>query len=227
MAFCFPAGGSGLEFFGEEVSAMGVLQKVSTFIARIARHRGVLKRYRNRVDIDPTTRLQSSFSVDFMVEPEDRVYVRCGTHGIVNAKVTFESRSGIVEIGNRVYFGGGTVICRQGIKIGNDVTIAWGVTIYDHNSHSLDWRQRAKMVNHFYHHYGSPCCYEELDWTDVSSAPIVIEDKVWIGFDAVLLRGVRIGEGAVIGARSVVTQDVEPYTVVAGNPAVVVKRIER
>ena len=46
---------------------------------------------------------------------------------------------------------------------------------------------------------------------------------MWIGFDVTILKGVTIGEGAVIGAKSVVTKDVEPWTVVAGNPAVVVK----
>ena len=50
---------------------------------------------------------------------------------------------------------------------------------------------------------------------------------MWIGFDALILKGVHIGEGAIVGARSVVTSNVEPYTVVAGNPAVIVKRLER
>jgi len=144
-----------------------------------------------------------------------------------DARITFESKDGVVEMGDRAYIGGCEIICRNGVIIGNDVTIAWGVMIYDHNSHSLDWRQRARVVEHFYKTAGSVRCYEELDWSGVASAPIVIEDKVWIGFDAVLLKGVRVGEGAVIGARSVVTRDVEPYTVVAGNPAIVVKHIER
>jgi galactoside O-acetyltransferase len=59
----------------------------------------------------------------------------------------------------------------------------------------------------------------------VASAPIVICDRVWIGFDAVILKGVTVGEGAIVAARAVVTRDVEPYTVVAGNPAVLVRRL--
>lgn len=51
--------------------------------------------------------------------------------------------------------------------------------------------------------------------------PVRIADWVWIGVDAIVLPGVTVGEGAVVGAASVVTRDVEPYTVVAGNPAVV------
>lgn len=206
---------------------MSVSHILMFLINRLTGNRFARHKYRKNFEIDPTTRLNARFSVDFMVTPEDRSYVKIGARGSLNAQITFESKDGVVEIGDRVYIGGCKIICRNRVVIGNDVTVAWGVTIYDHNSNSLDWRQRAKVVEHFYETYGSARCYEELDWSGVASAPIVIEDKVWIGFDAVLLKGVRVGEGAVIGARSVVTHDVEPYTVVAGNPAVFVKRIER
>lgn len=56
--------------------------------------------------------------------------------------------------------------------------------------------------------------------------PIVIEDKVWIGINSTILPGVHIGYGAIIGAQSVVTHDVEPMTIVAGNPAKFIKKIE-
>jgi acetyltransferase-like isoleucine patch superfamily enzyme len=56
-----------------------------------------------------------------------------------------------------------------------------------------------------------------------SKGPTIIGNDVWFGLDAVVLSGVRIGDGAVIGARSVVSSDVSPYSVVAGNPARVVK----
>ena len=52
---------------------------------------------------------------------------------------------------------------------------------------------------------------------------ITIKDKAWIGFDCIVLKGVTIGEGAVVAAGSVVTKDVPDYAVVAGNPAVIVK----
>ncbi|WP_322086229.1 acyltransferase [Burkholderia sp. BCC1999] len=57
--------------------------------------------------------------------------------------------------------------------------------------------------------------------------PVVIEDHVWIGARAIISPGVRIGEGAVVGAGSVVTRDVEPYTIVAGNPARFIKERTR
>jgi acetyltransferase-like isoleucine patch superfamily enzyme len=56
--------------------------------------------------------------------------------------------------------------------------------------------------------------------------PIVIEDKVWIGINSTVLPGVRIGYGAIVGANSVVTHDVPPMTVVGGNPAQFIKKVE-
>lgn len=58
------------------------------------------------------------------------------------------------------------------------------------------------------------------------SRPIVIEDKVWIGINSTILPGVKIGYGSIVGAQSVVTHDVPPMTVVAGNPARIIRNIE-
>ena len=182
---------------------------------------------RHYLDVDRSARLYRKFNVRFLVTPENRFYLTVGKHCMLNVDIVFESTRGNVEIGDRVYIGAGTkIISRSRVTIGDDVTVAWGVTIYDHNSHSLDWQQRARMVEHFYRTYGTSRCYKELDWSGVSASPVVVKNKVWIGFDAVILKGVTIGEGAVIGARSVVTRDVEPYSVVAGNPAVLVRRLD-
>lgn len=59
------------------------------------------------------------------------------------------------------------------------------------------------------------------DWSTVKTKPIIIKDKVWIGFNVIILKGVTVGEGAIIGA--VVTKDVPAYTVVVGNLAKVIK----
>ena len=61
------------------------------------------------------------------------------------------------------------------------------------------------------------------DLSTIKSAPIVIKDKAWIGFNCIIMKGVTIGEGAVIGAGSVVTKDVPDYAVVGGNPAQIIK----
>lgn len=186
-----------------------------------------LRRYERFMDVHPSAKLRSGFSVQFMVPPETRTYVTIGEKSLLTARVVFESRTGKVSVGKRAYAGDCTIICRESVTLGDDVTIAWGVTLYDHNSHSLDWRQRAKVNEHFYNLEGAENPYLGLDWTGVKSAPIVIEDRVWIGFNVVVLKGVRIGEGAIIGACSTVTRDVEPYTIVAGSPATKIGFVER
>jgi acetyltransferase-like isoleucine patch superfamily enzyme len=66
------------------------------------------------------------------------------------------------------------------------------------------------------------------NWNEhVDRKPIVIEDNVWIGERSTILKGVTIGRGSVVGCNSVVTHDVPPYCVVAGNPARIVKRLNK
>nr|WP_262897922.1 hypothetical protein [Carboxylicivirga linearis] len=105
--------------------------------------------------------------------------------------------------------------------------MAWDITIYDHNSHSIHWEHRKNDNHQCFHDYikynGNNIVNK--DWSHVKSAPITIQDKVWIGLGVTILKGVTIGEGAVIGAKSVVTKDVPAWTVVAGNPARVVKQL--
>lgn len=198
------------------------MQFLRNLFERWQHHR--LRKLRSQVRVAKSTRLLRNFSINFLAPPADRLYVSIGENCLVNAAITFESSAGSVMIGDRTYIGTDTsIITRHGVRIGSDVTMAWGVTIYDHNSHSFDWQQRASVVGHFYRNYGTSDCFANIDWTGVASAPIVICDRVWVGFDAVILKGVTIGEGAVVGARSVVSRDVEPYTVVAGNPAILLR----
>ncbi|NEU06802.1 acyltransferase [Flavihumibacter sp. R14] len=158
---------------------------------------------------------------------EERKYIHVGESCLINADFIFESTKGVIEIGNNVHIGGANLICRTLIKIGNDVTMAWGITIYDHNSHSIYWENRkndnAQCYQDYIHHQGNNVINK--NWEHVDTRPVYISDKVWIGFDVTILKGITIGEGAVVGAKSVVTKDVPAWTVVAGNPAMVVKTL--
>ena len=95
--------------------------------------------------------------------------------------------------------------------------ISWGVTIADHNSHSLKFSERQCDVERWRGH--------DKDWTGVKIGRVVIEDKAWIGFNVIVLKGVTIGAGAIVGAGSVVSKDVPPFTIVAGNPARLVREL--
>jgi galactoside O-acetyltransferase len=146
-----------------------------------------------------------------------RGYVEIGSKSIIHCAFSFDRSSAKIRIGDNCFIGNSHIVAAQEVNIGNDVVISWGVTIVDHNSHSLDWEIRKRDVSDW--HVGSKI------WDDVSMAPVIIRDRVWIGFNASILRGVTLGEGAVVGAGSVVTKDVPPYTVVAGNPARVIRQL--
>ena len=105
------------------------------------------------------------------------------------------------------------------ITIGNYVIISNNVKIYDNNHHPTSPAVRKQMcIDGFYG--------DAWNWTNSEHAPVIIEDNVWIGEYVTILKGVRIGEGSVIGCNSVVTKDVPPYSIAAGNPARVVKKLE-
>ena len=104
-------------------------------------------------------------------------------------------------------------------EIGDDVLIAFDVLIMDHDSHSLVFDERRNDVQEWMR--------GKKDWSHVMMVPVIIKDKVWIGARATVLKGVTIGEGAVVGAGSVVVEDVPPWTLVAGNPARVIRALPR
>ena len=184
-----------------------------------------IKKHSN-IKVSDTAILLKSCTFRFYVKVKNNK-VSIGDNSMVGCSFVFESDEGEISVGNNSYIGGGTtLISRNNISIGNNVTIAWGCTLYDHNSHSLDYIERQKDIERQNNDYrnGRNFIYSK-DWSVVKSKPIIIEDNAWIGFDSVILAGVTVGEGSIIGARSVVRHNVEPWTVVAGNPAVVIKRL--
>lgn len=142
-----------------------------------------------------------------------------GDQSVVEANLLFDRGGAEIKIGSNSFIGAKTsIISSDAIRIGNDVLISWGCTLIDHDAHSLYWDKRKDDVAEWRQ--------GRKDWSNVARRPIVIHDKAWIGFNSILLKGVTIGEGAVIGAGSVVTRDVAPYTLVAGNPAKLIRDIK-
>jgi acetyltransferase-like isoleucine patch superfamily enzyme len=135
---------------------------------------------------------------------------------MIPGTLVFDRENATISIGKRVFISG-TIIAAEKIEIGNDVMISWGVTIVDHNSHSISFSERADDVTNWRK--------GKKDWTHVKIAPVTICDKVWIGFNVLILKGVTIGEGAVVGAGAVVTKDVPAWTIVGGNPARIIREI--
>lgn len=166
------------------------------------------------------------FTTRFDNPEEGHQYLSIGNNCIVSGNFIFESSEGYISIGNHCYIGGGTYISRSSIEIGNNVTIAWGGTIYDHDSHSLNYLDRRKDIDDELNDIRSGRNFiKNKDWSNVNSKPIKICDDAWIGMNVIILKGVTIGEGAIVGAGSVVTKDVPAWCMVAGNPAKVIKNL--
>jgi acetyltransferase-like isoleucine patch superfamily enzyme len=139
-----------------------------------------------------------------------------GKESQIDGSIAFEREDVSISIGDRVFISG-SLIAAHHIKIGDDVLIAWGVTLMDQDAHSISFSKRAKDAVDWR--------AGKKDWSHVKTAPIVISDKAWIGFNSIILKGVTIGEGAVVGAGSVVTKNVPAWTIAAGNPACIIREI--
>lgn len=113
----------------------------------------------------------------------------------------------IIEIGDGCIIGiRNSFAAINSIKIGRNVLFAGYVHLTDHS--------------HGYEDVDRPITPQTL----ISKGPIVIEDDCWLGFGCEILSGVHIGKHCVIAARAVVTKDVPPYSIVAGNPARIIKQ---
>ena len=156
---------------------------------------------------------------------QDKIYLKVGENSLVCGTFIFETKEGIVTIGDRSYIGSSTFLSIEKITIGNDVMISWGCTLIDNNSHSLIWTLRRNDVLDWKKGVESGGLGVYKNWEVVERKPIIIKDKAWIGFNSILLKGVTIGEGAIVGAGSLVTKNVPDWTIVAGNPAKVIRII--
>jgi acetyltransferase-like isoleucine patch superfamily enzyme len=117
-------------------------------------------------------------------------------------KVTIKALTpkSILKIGSNVGVSGATISCCLEIKIGDNVLIGSGALISDSDAHAINYIYRD-------------------DPTKTQCKAISIESDVFIGARSIILKGVTLGMGAVVGAGSVVTNNVEPFSIVVGNPA--------
>ncbi len=129
---------------------------------------------------------------------------------------------GSISIGKRCFVGDGSrIYSASKINIGNDVLISHNVNILDTNSHELNHIERAEAYMEIVAK-GHP-----KHIPNIENAPVTIGNNVWINFNSIILKGVNIGDGAIIAAGSVVTKDVLPFTIVGGNPARILKNLNK
>jgi acetyltransferase-like isoleucine patch superfamily enzyme len=128
--------------------------------------------------------------------------------------------AGRVAIGAYSLVHGAWFLCDSTIKIGDYALISWNVVFMDSYGVSLDPAARRNQLA------AVALDSRRLRPRGTEACPIRLGRGVWIGFDCIIMPGVTIGDGAIVGARSVVTKDVPPFTVAAGNPARMIRELE-
>lgn len=127
---------------------------------------------------------------------------------------------GRVSIGQFTLMNGARIICDTEVNIGDHCLVSWNTVFMDTHRLPDDSAARRRELENVARR--EPRRFE----TETPARPIRIGHNVWIGFDACVLPGVTIGAGSVIGARSVVVEDVPSYSVAVGNPARVIRQLE-
>lgn len=158
-------------------------------------------------------------NADIQNHSGDSSKIIIGSNSYISGKLIVYPYGGFIKIGDFCSLSENSrIVSGKKIVIGNRVMIAHNVNILDNISHPIDAIERHQD---FIEHYT-----KGMQFHDLKSREIIIEDDVWIGFNSTIMKGVTIGRGAIIGANSIVTHDVEAWTVNVGYPLKVIRKLE-
>jgi len=178
---------------------------------------------------NPTLRVGRSLTFDLHMNSK----IITNSNQIYNDVNIEIQQGGILHLKEKSWIGSNVTVCANNITLGRYSAIhAFGTVIG--NVKIGDYVMIAKnvFISSGKHHYDTNFSYLPIKMQDYIysqnsgefSTPVIIEDDVWIGVNCVVMSGVKISKGAVIGSNSVVTKNIEPYSVYAGNPAKFIKK---
>lgn len=184
------------------------LHHPSDYREQLMRGRG---RFSPKAIVTERARVQSMATAD---------HLEVGDYSHIEGEIFLLTPQSRCRIGNYCFLGADSRLWVQGtMTIGDFVLIGPRVDIFDGDSHPLDaTRRREDAIDQFERK-------RMMDYGKVEAADVVIENDVWIGTKSTITKGVRLGRGCVVAAGSVVTRDVEPLTLVGGNPAREIKKL--
>ncbi|MCP5104276.1 MAG: acyltransferase [bacterium] len=188
------------------------------------------EKYRDYIKIHPTAISDPVARIKIFNPPEPaKICLDIGEGSHIYASFSLLTPNAKIKIGNNCQIGGATFLAAKLIEVGDDVLMAWDCTIMDNDSHPIDWEHRKNDVAQCYHDYivDRTNFIRNKDWSHVAVKPIRIGDRVWFGFNVIVLKGVNVGNNAVVGAGAVVVEKVPPYAVVFGNPAKIIKMLDK
>ncbi len=149
-------------------------------------------------------------------------YIQIGNRSWVRGELLVYKHGGNILIGDDCLIGSNSKIWSSiNIKIGNRVLISHNVNIHDNISHPLDAEERHRDFLYIKKNK------QLRESVNIREQEIVIENDVWVGFNSTILKGVKIGEGSIIGANTVITKNIPPFSVVIGNPAKIIKNVKK
>jgi acetyltransferase-like isoleucine patch superfamily enzyme len=144
-----------------------------------------------------------------------REAISIGTQSVIGGELLTFRHGGSIRLGSWCFVGEGSRIwSAEKIEIGDRVLISHGVNIHDCDAHPKDLKARHEQFRNIVTTGHPP------EISSIAAAPVVIEDDAWIGFNATVLKGVRIGRGSIVAACSVVTRDVPPNSLFIGDSVV-------
>ena len=171
--------------------------------------------YRRDFQLADDIHLGEKFSIQGQALSAKSLVVGSGTE--MHGRINFLGNRGTLTLGRDCFLGENTVLwCALHIEVGDRCLLSHGVNVHDTDSHPLPLAARAQQVTQ----KDIP-----LSEAGVLSEKVVLEDDVWIGFNAILLKGIRLGRGCVVGAGAVVTRSFPPLSLVAGNPARIIRTL--
>jgi acetyltransferase-like isoleucine patch superfamily enzyme len=168
------------------------------------------------VVVDETAYIETTFSFQmFRSRRERAIEYGKGASSYLGTMFDVGPR-GRVKLGDFALVHGARIICDTEVLIGDYALISWNVVLMDTYRLPVSAKLRRPEMERL---AAKGWCATE----SVASSPICLERNVWIGFDTCILPGVTIGEGSIVGAKSVVKESVPPFTIVGGNPARVLR----
>jgi acetyltransferase-like isoleucine patch superfamily enzyme len=171
------------------------------------------------VQVSSTAYIETTFSF-YLLRSERPDAVTFGEGASTYLGTMFDvGPRGKVTLGNYTLVNGARIICESEVTIDDYALVSWNVLIMDCYRVPTDPDRRRELVRRV------PTLQPRRFDDDGHARPIHVGRGAWLGFNSCLLPGVTVGEGAVVGAQSVVDADVEPYTIVAGNPARLIRRL--
>jgi maltose O-acetyltransferase len=172
------------------------------------------------IELHPRSYVESAFSFSGFASYRNPGLRLAEAAGVYDYATFIVGPNGRIDIGRYSCLNACYLICNGSISIGDHCLVGWGAILTDSWPGSSARREvrRAAMRAAARHP-------ERVLPPPAPPQEVVLEDNVWVGFDAVILPGVRLGQGCVVGCRTTVAEDVPPYAVVAGSPPRLIRRL--